>query len=285
MDRVKAMVEYEAEGGTLPPVTLVGDENLLADGYHRVSAAERSGRLDVEADHVPGGKPEAIAIALLKNSDSLTMPLTRVQRNAGIKVLLEAGWTLRRIGEETGVHNTTVLNIQQTLAARGKVKKAGVVALPKVVHEKLSDTTLTRIASVPVAQQAELATAVAATDLSEPRVREAIRDLKADPTLTPTEAVEGVAPGGLSRPTPMEDVAKQVRRRLKDFLATTMTVDGNEYDFWEVLDVLSAHLRANAFAGDLQADGLADLLAEVSVKADKYATALRSADDLVAVAR
>ena len=44
MDRVKAMVEFEEQGGHLPPVDVVGDDNLLADGHHRLAAARRSGR-------------------------------------------------------------------------------------------------------------------------------------------------------------------------------------------------------------------------------------------------
>lgn len=279
MDRVKAMVEFESEGGTLPPVTVVGDDNLLADGHHRMAAAEDSGRVDIEVNRKPGGTPEAIAIALSMNDGAGYLPLTRSQRNAGIKVLLEAGWSLRRIGKETGVHNTTVLNIQQAMKARQ--------SLPKAVSEKLTDTTLARIAVVPVEQQEELATAVATTPgqpLAEPRVREVIKAMKADPTLTPAAAVAAVAPGGMSVPTPISGVAKQVRRRLKAFLAETMTVDGKDYDFWTVLDVLVAHLRTSGMAGDLQADGLADLLADVSVLSDKYASALRSTASIEPVA-
>lgn len=269
MDRVNAMVEFTTDGGTLPPVTVVGDDNLLADGHHRVYAAERSGKDTVEANRERGGMAEAIAIALNRNDTAQAMPLNRIQRNAGIKRLLDAGWSMRRIAKETGISFRTVGNIAQTREVRA--------TLPPAVNAALKDTTVTRIATLPKKQQVPFATAVATTPggpLAEPRVREAIKAVKAGATTH--AAVAAVTPTGIAAPTPMSDVAKQVRRRLKNFLDETMTVDGRDYDFWQVLDVLAAHLRTTSFAGDLHAAGLADLLSEVAVKADASASALRS---------
>jgi ParB-like chromosome segregation protein Spo0J len=272
MDRVNAMVEFESEGGKLPPVTVVGDDNLLADGHHRVYAAERSGRREVEANREAGGMAEAIAIALNRNDSAQTQPLTRDQRNAGIKALIGLGWSLTRIAKDTGISKSTVSNIGRLTEERK--------TLSPEVNKALRDTTVLRITSLPEEQRKPFAAKVASAGLAEPRVREAIKAMKADPTLSPEAAVDEVTPRPTVRVTGMETVAKQVRTRLKDFIDEKMTVDGTEYDFWAVLDVLAAHLRDGAFAGDLHAEGLANLLSEVAVKAENSADALRNATSL-----
>lgn len=301
MDRVKSMVEFEEDGGHLKPIIVVGDDNLLGDGHHRLAAARRSGKIEIDAERVPGGKDEAIVIAIQMNDISAMQPLTRAERNAGVKHLLKAGWTQERIGSATGVDQRTISDIGKSLAARGQRTKPekprkekrgrpqeAVVELPKAVHERLNDTILVRISGLPEGQQLEFATAVAAvpnktnpkmTGLSEPRVREAIKLLRAG-GLTPTQAVEMATPQGREMPTTLPDVAKQVRKRLERFLTEPMTIEGEGRDFWSVIDVL-AH---NSTRIPLEAKGLATLLSEVAVKADYYATALRSGKAIEVIA-
>jgi DNA invertase Pin-like site-specific DNA recombinase len=291
MDRVIAMVEFEEEGGHLPPITVVGEDNLLGDGHHRLAAARRSGKVEIDAERVPGGKDEAIVIAIQRNDISAMDPLTRQERNVGIKILLRAGWTQERIAKATGVHHTTIVNIGNALAMRGALPKAKatgkggatpkpVSVLPKAVHEKLNDTTLVRIAdAVPLDQQQEFAKAVADVNLPEPRVREAIKAMKQD-GLDAKRAVESVTPTIHEMPRTLPEVAKQARKRLERFLADPMTIEGTERDFWAVLDVLAGNARSIP----LEARGLATLLADVAVKADHYATALRSAEEIEAMA-
>ena len=283
MDRVQAMVEFEAEGGHLPPIVVVGDDNLLADGHHRLNAARRSGKLNIEADRIPGGKPEAVAAAIQFNDIATTLPLKRTERNAGIKQLLQADWSQERIARPPA-STRRPLGYPNALAMRGELTKgpaaggaAGgrtpkpVTRLPKAIHEKLNDTTLVRIAdSVPLAQQEEFAAAVAAAELSEPRVREAIKELRTG--ASPTAAVESVTPQGREAPRSIAEVAKQARRRLERFLTEPMTVEGTDRDFWAVLEVLAA----NADMIPLEARGLATLLADVSVRAEAYSSRLRS---------
>ena len=290
MDRVLAMVEFEEQGGQLPPISVVGADNLLGDGHHRLAAARRSGKREIDANRIEGGKPEAVAAAIAGNDISTHSPLTRIERNKGVKLLLLAGWPQQRIADATGVHQTTIMDIHNALAMRGEIeKKAGpsrgpaggriakpVTVLPKAVHEKLGDTVLNRIADgVPLAQQAEFAAAVAEVGLPEPRVREAIRVLTTNGG-TPRQAVAEVTPQVRAMPATMPEVAKQVRRRLEHFLNEPMTVEGVERDFWAVLDVLAA----NADGIPLEARGLATLLAEVAVKSENYSSRLRSVEDI-----
>jgi len=286
MDRVIAMVEFEEEGGHLPPITVVGADNLLGDGHHRLAAARRAGKVEIDAERVEGGKDEAIVVAIQRNDIATTQPLTRQERNAGVKILLRSGWGQERIAKATGVHQTTIMDIHNSLAMRGQIaKKAGgkgspkpVATLPVAVHEKLKDTTLTRIAKLPLEQQAPFAAAVADAGISEPRVREAIAKVRTG--MSPEAAVEDVTPAGRVMPVSFSEVAKQARRRIERFTSEPMVVEGVERDFWQVLDVLASQSEAIT----LEVRSLSRLLADVAVKADHYATALRSAEAIEATA-
>jgi ParB-like chromosome segregation protein Spo0J len=284
MDRVEAMVEFEEQGGHLPPIVVVGDDNLLGDGHHRLAAARRSQKVEIDAERIPGGKPEAVAAAIIFNDIATKLPLTREQRNRGIKQLLQAGWTQKKIALTTGVEESTISGISKVLGMRGfnieptgkKSHPKAVAALPSAVHERLNDTTLVRIASVPIDQQIEFATAVAETGLAEPRVREAIKKLGTN-GMTPTEAVYEVAPRGQPMPTPMFEVAKRARRHLDAFLDETMLIDGTERAFWDVLEVIA---RNPERFDEPSLRGLSTRLAEIAVKADAYASRL-SVDEKV----
>ena len=288
MDRVIAMVEFEEQGGQLPPITVVGTANLLGDGHHRLAAARRSGKQEIDANRIDGGKPEAVAAAISGNDLSTHAPLNRTQRNQGVKMLLEAGWTQQQIAKTTGVHQTTIMDIHNALAMRGQITKntepsrgaAGgrvpkpVTVLPRAVHEKLNDTILTRIADqVPLEKQGEFATAVARVDLPDPRVREAIKAMQKDKNLSPEAAVFNVTPQVRIVPPTLYDVAKQVRRRLDHFLEETMTVQSVERDFWAVLDVLAA----NSDGIEPTLRDLATRLADISVRADYYGSKINTA--------
>ena len=107
-----------------------------------------------------GGKDEAIVTAIQMNDLSSKLPLTRTERNEGVKHLLKAGWTQDRIAKAAGVDRTTIGNILSALASRGlrrlpkPSRKAGgrpekgVAVLPKDVASKLGDTMLVRIATL-----------------------------------------------------------------------------------------------------------------------------------------
>ena len=76
------------------------------------------------------------------NDLSSRLPLTRTERNEGVKYLLKAGWTQERIAKAVGVDRTTIGNILSALASRGEAKTRtprgrrptkGVAVLPKDV--------------------------------------------------------------------------------------------------------------------------------------------------------
>ena len=292
LDRVKAMQEFEEGGGHLPPVTVVGDDNLLADGFHRVEAADSSGRIDIEADHVDGDHADAVALAIQLNDIAVAKPLTPDQRSKGVRLLLAAGWTPRRIAERTGVAPSTIKNAATVMGLKGEfhniAKPTGRPpkarkALPTDVVERLGDTMLVRIAEmVEPDDQLEFAAAVAAvprpgkankSGMSEAQVRTAARKLR-EGDYTPTEAVQ-LAASSKALPKNLQEVARLAYRRIDQFLDETMIIDGREYDFWAVMELLVAE-RGRLL--DPTINSLVASLSNLSVRSDHYATALRSED-------
>jgi ParB-like chromosome segregation protein Spo0J len=293
MERVEDMAVFVQQGGTLPPITVVGEDNLLADGHHRLYMHKRAGIEEIEANRKPGGKAEAVAYAIAGNSEKTHLPLTRAERNKGVRWLLEAGWTQRQVGEATGIHQTTVMNIHQAMVMRGQVAKPAearveVAVLPPEVHEKLNDTTLVRIADLPYEQQAEMAEAVAAQGVTEhhgrqrmpePRVREAIKDVKAGYSVA--EAVQRRAlPEHDRGPVSPPHLAARIERILDAFTNDkTVQVDGVAYNIWDVIEVFA---RAETVTGN-ERRHIADELRALAVKAEHYATMLTSTPALKAV--
>jgi hypothetical protein len=68
-DTIAEYAEGMTEGVKFPPVVVFGDGNeyLLADGFHRVMAAERNGWREIEADVRKGSKQDAIKYSLGAN--------------------------------------------------------------------------------------------------------------------------------------------------------------------------------------------------------------------------
>lgn len=115
--RVDAMVEFMSEGGVLPPISVVSEDNLLADGHHRFAAAVRLGARQIDANRSDGGMEDAIAIAIRGNDSRGNLPLTIAQRNEGIARLLAAGWTQERVAEATGLAQPTIAYVASSREA------------------------------------------------------------------------------------------------------------------------------------------------------------------------
>jgi len=283
-ERIEDMRVAIADGVAMPPVVVVGPDDLLADGFHRVYSYEKEGKTEIDATHVDGGYNEALAIAIRANSNGAKQ-LTRTERKEGIKRLLVAGWTQERIAKATRVSGSTVSNIGTSLAMRGtttladspKSHRKPVTVLPEAVHAKLDDTTLVRIAAVPIEQQQELAEAAAKVDLSEPRVRDAIRTMK-ERGISPTEAVDLHRERTILPPLITGDIVTFMRRRVEVFLTEPFRFKERDFTFAEALDFVVEH-----GIGYVGTRDLADTLASASVVFDHAATTLRSGRGLKAV--
>jgi hypothetical protein len=108
-DVVKDYAEAMKAGAKFPPVTLFsGPDNIywLADGYHRVSAAESVGVTEILADLREGDRRAAILHALSANSSHGLRRSNEDKKRAVDKMLEDTewtGWSDNRIAEHCGV--------------------------------------------------------------------------------------------------------------------------------------------------------------------------------------
>jgi ParB-like chromosome segregation protein Spo0J len=112
--REDAVERYAEILDELPPITLwrPNGKLLLVDGWHRIAAARRLGRTDIEAEVHEGDRTEAMVAAILANTKH-GVPLSMAERNEGIVRLAQAGWRQNRIARELGLSTTRVNAILQ----------------------------------------------------------------------------------------------------------------------------------------------------------------------------
>src|SRR5207245_217529 len=116
---------YEESFEKLPPVDVfkTPDGLLLADGFHRVAAAQRLKLREISADIHKGTREDALefaGVANTKNGD----PFTPEERDEGIRRLrqLHPDWTNVRIAQAMSVSEDTVRHVVQAdLVARAVV--------------------------------------------------------------------------------------------------------------------------------------------------------------------
>jgi len=98
----------------LPAVDIVDcpEGLLLADGFHRVAAAERLGQDEIEAKITKGTRENALEIAVINNTKNAD-PLSPEERDNGIRRLrqIHPDWTLRQIGEAMSICQMTVKRV------------------------------------------------------------------------------------------------------------------------------------------------------------------------------
>jgi len=122
-ERVALFASLYAEQGSdvLPPIEVVGDENLLSDGVHRMLAARVAGLDELPAIRieVPSGE-DPVTFAYLRAVQASTKghkELTRAERQAGIRRLIEeTELTDSEIADLFGVSRQTVWRHRQLVA-------------------------------------------------------------------------------------------------------------------------------------------------------------------------
>ena len=105
---------YEDAFDRLPPVDVfkTAEGLLLADGFHRIAAAERLGHAKIEAKVHKGTREEAAEYAVISNTKNAD-PLTPEERDDGIRRLrqLHPDWSNRVIAEKMSVSEATVRRV------------------------------------------------------------------------------------------------------------------------------------------------------------------------------
>jgi ParB-like chromosome segregation protein Spo0J len=112
--RDEAVTRYVESFDKLPPIIVfkTKDALLLCDGFHRIAAAERLGKDCINAEVMEGSRQDAIERAIISNNKN-GEPLTLEERDEGIRRIKEMhpSWSLRRIGECTGVNHVAVKRV------------------------------------------------------------------------------------------------------------------------------------------------------------------------------
>lgn len=101
--RQDAVDRYAEILDDLPPIQIwqPNGKMLLVDGWHRIAAAKKIGRSEIEAEVHKGDRTEAMVAAILANT-AHGVPLSMAERDEGIVRLAKAGWSHRRIAKAIG---------------------------------------------------------------------------------------------------------------------------------------------------------------------------------------
>jgi len=122
MSRIEFLVEvYKGWDPLL--VYRVNNKFYLADGYHRITAAERLGLETIDAEVVDGAFEDALLAGIEANSQHRGLPLTLKERRRAAELLLKihTNWSDRRIAQKVGLSQPKVGQIRAELVSRGEI--------------------------------------------------------------------------------------------------------------------------------------------------------------------
>ena len=128
LTHVADLAEAYTKGKTMPPVTLYWDSDgnyFLADGFHRVAAAEAAGLSIISCEVQNGTQREAVLASLGANADHGLKRSTADKRKAVCTMFADEEWrrwSNIRIAEVVGVSDTYVGNIRKELEASGELE-------------------------------------------------------------------------------------------------------------------------------------------------------------------
>lgn len=117
---VEEYAEAMVSGATFPSVTVFydGQEYWLADGFHRVGAAKKAGRTEIEAQVHQGSRDDAIDYACSAAPNSRhglrEKPEDRHRRVATM-LRKHPDWSNVQLGEHCGVSRETVRRVSQSI--------------------------------------------------------------------------------------------------------------------------------------------------------------------------
>jgi len=125
---VSEYAEAMKAGATFPPVVVYRDSKgvlWLADGFHRVAAAELAGLTELPTDVREGGRKEALLFAAKSNGEH-GLRRTNADKRRAVLLLLAAFPKLsdRKIGEACGVDNKTVAAARRASLASEEIPQS-----------------------------------------------------------------------------------------------------------------------------------------------------------------
>ncbi len=162
--------EYMDIFDRLPPVTVYEKPEgyLLADGFHRVAAAHRLGRTQVEAEVRKGTREDALEFAAYANA-SAPLKLTSEERRIGIRRLnmIHPNWPPQQLGSLMQCSDAVVRTVLQAIQVRREAQTA----------YELPERHLEEIARAPREQWEPLARATKNKDWTTEEIAAAVRNI------------------------------------------------------------------------------------------------------------
>ncbi len=169
---------YEESFEKLPPVDVFKTPEglLLADGFHRIAAAERLGLREIAANIHKGTREHALEFAVVSNTKNAE-PFTPEERDEGIRRLrqLHPDWSNVRVAQVMSVSDDTVRNV----FLGDKVARA-VVGTPSGSEIAKKPSFLTEIAKAPRTAWEPLAEAAIKRGWSRDATRLAVKNVRDD---------------------------------------------------------------------------------------------------------
>ena len=170
---------YEESFDKLPPVVVfeTPDGMLLADGFHRLVAAERLGRRDIEATVRKGTREDALEFAVIANTKNAD-PLSPEERDDGIRRLrqLHPKWTIAHIADVMSVSEKAVRNVFRVDEVRRKV----VITPDRSGGYPMTNSHYREVASAPEEAWEPLVKAAGNRGWSREVTAQAVKNLKDD---------------------------------------------------------------------------------------------------------
>jgi len=126
---VAEYAEAMRSGAVFPPITVFRDAKggmLLADGWHRVEAAQRAGLLELPAEIRDGGRKEALLFSAGSNASHGLRRSNADKKRAVVLVLAACPkWSDRRIAEACGVGNKFVGDVRREVCPEHSSEREG----------------------------------------------------------------------------------------------------------------------------------------------------------------
>ena len=241
----------------LPPVTVFDTDEgyVLADGFHRATAAERLGLKEIDVEVRAGTRTDALEFAAYANATA-ALKLTPEERRVGIRRLhrLHPNWNKTKLAQMMGCGERVV---QSVLTARKVRQEVGDIA-----HE-LRETQVEEIAKVPREHWEDLSRVSVDKGWTNDEVKLASKNLR-DPDI-PIEHKEALLSGKTEPITRRDDGTPAV---LDQTIRRHMAQE-TKNDFQSILEgalhqiALLRRFEASRVVDGLETERLASLVREM----------------------
>ncbi len=255
----------------MPPVVVfdMGEGLLLADGFHRIAAAERLSRSEIDAEIKKGTREDALEYAAIANTRH-GRPLSKDEQREAVRRLsaLHRDWDRQHVAETIGVSEDFVRRTLQADEVKRHTSRVSV---------DLGDAHYQEIATAPRENWGDLVERAAERSWSVLETRAAVQTLRSEkiPVEYKEKVLRGEAEPVRIRGGEPEISADTIRRRIEEAAAEDAL--GPLYGLLHQAAVWEAKWSEEMF-GELRRDRVEQLARDL----DRLVSRLQRAQELLA---